>query len=123
MSHHDRDLKPEPRTRGVLGNIYRHLWLVKRLANSAEIDLDTALASGQLNQKDFAQMVTRCRASGCDGACALHLSKLRPGEQGEVPSFCAIYDALCCLKAPVREKAREAQELKQSLESKGLVIR
>lgn len=68
-----------------LGDMRRHFWLVQKMAQVQGLDLVGALARGDLDQADWAGMVTRCR--GCDGAeqCA----RIPPDEQpGALPGYC-----------------------------------
>lgn len=77
---------PDPaKSRKVLGDPFRHIWLTRKVAEGAGIDLDGALGSGDLTKQTYAAMVTRCRAAGCDRPCALHVQAGMP----DVPEFCA----------------------------------
>ncbi|WP_264210424.1 DUF6455 family protein [Leisingera thetidis] len=70
-----------------LGNIYRHLWLLRAVAEAAGADLDQAVRSGRLSGLDYARLVTSCRGAGCSKSCALWLSSRRGGGPA-VPDFC-----------------------------------
>ncbi|WP_291737706.1 DUF6455 family protein [Leisingera sp. F5] len=71
-----------------LGNIFRHLWLLRAVAKAAGVDLDHAVKTGQLNGLDYARMVTACRGAGCSQSCALWISTRRGGDTPAVPEFC-----------------------------------
>lgn len=80
-----------------LGSIFRHLWLLRAVAESAGIDLSAALHEGRLSGLEYARMVTSCRGAGCSNSCALWLSARQAGE-GAVPEFCPSADLLERLK-------------------------
>lgn len=71
-----------------LGQVHRHMWLTKEVAASIGLDLSAAMHSGQLDPRHYSQLVTQCRSSSCDNACALHVSALPGGRQDEVQGFC-----------------------------------
>ncbi|MFW8635255.1 DUF6455 family protein [Cribrihabitans pelagius] len=70
-----------------LGSIFRHLWLLKAVAESAGVDLSAALKDRRLSGLEYARMVTSCRGAGCSNRCALWLSAGQGGK-GTVPAFC-----------------------------------
>ncbi|MFY0309779.1 DUF6455 family protein [Leisingera sp. D0M16] len=74
-----------------LGNIFRHLWLLRAVAEAAGVDLDQEMRSGRLNGLDYARMVTACRGAGCSKTCALWISSRR-GDGPAVPDFCPSAD-------------------------------
>lgn len=76
-----------------LGNIFRHLWLLRAVAEAAGVDLDQAVKAGRLSGLDYARMVTSCRGAGCGKSCALWLPARRGGDTPAVPEFCASADA------------------------------
>lgn len=78
---------------GELGDIFRHLWLLRAVAAAAGADLSRAVAEGRLSPLAFSQMVTGCRGGGCSRACALWLSA-RSACAAAVPEFCAGAEAL-----------------------------
>ncbi|MFW8594560.1 DUF6455 family protein [Cribrihabitans neustonicus] len=84
-------------TGAPLGSIFRHLWLLKAVADSAGVDLGAALKDGRLNGLDYARMVTSCRGAGCSNSCALWLSSGQGGN-GAVPAFCPSAELLERLK-------------------------
>ena len=78
----------------VLGDPIRHIWLVRRMAEHAGVELAEAQFRGTLSQEAWAAMVTRCR--GCDAPedCARLLERRdfpRP------PDWCENRDALANL--------------------------
>jgi len=70
-----------------LGNIFRHLWLLRAVAEAAGVDLDQEMRAGHLSGLDYARMVTSCRGAGCSKSCALWLSSRRDSTPA-VPEFC-----------------------------------
>ncbi len=69
-----------------LGETTRHFWLAQRMAKLHDVDLVGAVGRGDLDQEDWARMVTRCR--GCDWTegCDRFLAR---GEAGEdLPEGC-----------------------------------
>ena len=49
-----------------LGRMMDHLWLVKRMGRSAQVDFVSAHADGTLSQQDWADIVRTCQ--GCSWA-------------------------------------------------------
>ncbi|UWQ34022.1 hypothetical protein K3555_05850 [Leisingera sp. M527] len=84
-----KDMDAEARS---LGNIFRHLWLLRAVAGAAGVDLDHAVKTGQLNGLDYARMVTACRGAGCSQSCALWISTRRDDGTPAVPEFCPTGD-------------------------------
>ncbi|WP_027258174.1 DUF6455 family protein [Leisingera aquimarina] len=80
-----KDMAAEARS---LGNIFRHLWLLRAVARAAGVDLDQAVKAGQLSCLDYARMVTSCRGAGCSKSCALWISARRDDDAPAVPEFC-----------------------------------
>ena len=83
-----------PREEKVLGNMYRHMWLTHEVARSVGVDLSASMHNGSLDPRRYSEIVTKCRASGCDRTCALHLSVLKNGKQKEVQDYCANKDLI-----------------------------
>lgn len=78
----------------VLGNPIRHIWLVRRMADVAGVDLAEEQSRGALTQEDWAAMVTRCRGCAHPGDCERHLDR---GDFSAPPDWCenrAAFDAL-----------------------------
>lgn len=72
-----------------LGQLKRHFWLAKQMAKTTGVDLASAREAGDLEQKDWAAMVHRCRSCSDPGRCARWLED--PGREigAEVPlAFC-----------------------------------
>ncbi|UWQ78080.1 DUF6455 family protein [Leisingera sp. S132] len=69
------------------GNIFRHLWLLRAVAEAAGVDLDASVKAGCLSGLDYARMVTSCRSAGCSKSCALWLSARRD-DTPAMPEFC-----------------------------------
>lgn len=76
-----------------LGEIEKHFWLTRSVARVLQINLSEALAKGYLTETGYAEMVTRCRASGCESACAQWLST-ESGCPREAPVHCANAECL-----------------------------
>lgn len=83
-----------PREEKGLGNMYRHMWLTHEVARSVGVDLSAAMHDRSLDPRRYSEIVTKCRASGCDRACALHLSTLKNGQQEQVQDYCANKDLI-----------------------------
>lgn len=81
-----------------LGDIFRHLWLLKAVAAAAGVDLDQAMRDGRLSGLDYARMVTACRGADCSKSCALWLSSRRAAAPA-VPEFCPSADAFKRLRS------------------------
>ncbi|MBT8154932.1 hypothetical protein KMP13_13775 [Epibacterium ulvae] len=88
MSSQKREADRETSRRYPLGQVHRHMWLTKEVAASVGVDLSAAMHSGQLDPRNYSNLVTQCRSSGCDNTCALHVSALPSGRQDEVQDFC-----------------------------------
>ncbi|MCG7493734.1 DUF6455 family protein [Thalassobius sp. Cn5-15] len=83
-----------------LGNLKRHFWLVKRMAKTTGVDLAAARDGGQLSQKDWAQMVSRCRTCSTPEACSRWLDSAALNGGAEVqPEYCENKDRLNSLKS------------------------
>ena len=75
----------------ALGNPALHMTLTSMAARNAGLDLNTALASGQLTANAHAKMITRCRSCPVAGTCEVQLA------QGVVPEGCPnaeVFEAL-----------------------------
>ncbi len=83
-------------TRVTLGDIERHFWLTRSVARCMGVNLSEAMSDGRLSPEEYAEMVTRCRASGCHLQCQEWLAGQL--EQAEAaPEHCpnaAIYNRL-----------------------------
>ena len=58
-----------------LGEITKHLWLVRRMARATGTDLTAAAHEGQISPQDWAQMVTNCRGCARAEKCAAQLGQ------------------------------------------------
>ncbi len=74
--------------RTSLGEIEKHFWLTRSVAQSLGISLTEAMAEGKLTPADYAQMVTRCRGAICDERCQIWLAA-QQGMAEKAPDFCA----------------------------------
>ncbi|MBE1284227.1 MAG: hypothetical protein GJ676_13025 [Rhodobacteraceae bacterium] len=88
-------------TRAQLGPIDRHFWLNRSVARSMGINFTEAIADGRLDAEGYAELLTRCRAGGCDRQCEHWLGCLH-GQVDDAPEHCANRDRLNALKAPDR---------------------
>ncbi|MDJ0860307.1 MAG: DUF6455 family protein [Dinoroseobacter sp.] len=66
-----------------LGNEVDHIWLVQRMAKTAQVDLVAAYEAGDLTQEDWAAMIESCRGCGWAEGCGEWLSV--PDQSAEVP--------------------------------------
>ena len=80
-----------------LGEFEKHFWLTRSVARCMKVSLSEAMAEGRLSADDYAQMVTRCRASGCSEACAHWLSS-QQSKAENAPEFCANATTLNALR-------------------------
>lgn len=79
-----------------LGDVSRHFWLTRSVARSMGISFSEAMADGRLSPEAYAALVTRCRAGGCQEACALWLAHQAGGAEA-APEHCvnaAVLNAL-----------------------------
>ena len=83
--------------RDILGEVEKHFWLTRSVSRSMGISLSEALAEGRLSPEGYAELVTRCRASGCDTQCANWLAQ-RQHPADTAPDFCANSETLNRLK-------------------------
>ncbi len=79
-----------------LGEIEKHFWLTRSVARCMGVSLTEAMAEGRLTPHDYAQMVTRCRGSGCDQHCQIWLAA-QQARAGAAPEFCANAELLNAL--------------------------
>lgn len=76
-----------------LGDIEKHFWLTRSVARCIGVSLSEAMATGQLTPQGYAELVTRCRASGCSEKCAQWLAA-RQRRADTAPEFCANAESL-----------------------------
>ncbi|CUH46073.1 DUF6455 family protein [Ruegeria atlantica] len=84
-------------TRDILGEVEKHFWLTRSVARCMDVSLTEAMAEGRLTTNGYAEIVTRCRASGCSDQCELWLSKQQV-KANSAPEFCANAETLNALK-------------------------
>lgn len=84
-------------TRDILGDVEKHFWLTRSVARCMNVSLTEAMAEGRLSSNGYAEIVTRCRASGCSGQCELWLSQ-QQSQANSAPEFCANAETLNALK-------------------------
>ncbi len=84
-------------TQSVLGDVEKHFWLTRSVARCMNVSLSEAMAEGRLTADQYAELVTRCRASHCSGQCAIWLSE-QQAEAQSAPEFCPNADLLNALK-------------------------
>ena len=71
-----------------LGDIERHFWLTRSIARVLNVNLSEAMAHGHLTETGYAEMVTNCRAAGCQHACE-HWLATETGCPETAPEHCA----------------------------------
>ncbi|MGR3322095.1 MAG: DUF6455 family protein [Pseudooceanicola sp.] len=73
-----------------LGDVQRHLFLVKRMARATGVDLAGALQQGRVTEADWAETVTRCRACTCADRCDAWLAEgeLNRTANETAPGYC-----------------------------------
>lgn len=69
-----------------LGNLSRHLHLVKRMARATGTALDTSVQDGQLSISDWADAITRCRGCARVAECENWLSEAELSLSGPRPA-------------------------------------
>ena len=79
--------------RAQLGAIDRHFWLNRSVARTMGINFSEAMAEGKLDAQGYAELLTRCRAGGCDKECELWLA-CQKGRVDAAPDHCVNADAL-----------------------------
>lgn len=72
----------------ALGRIEKHFWLTRSVARVMGVSLSEAMANGTLTETGYAEMVTRCRAGGCEAACQYWLAT-ETGRPARAPAPCA----------------------------------
>ncbi|WP_254451537.1 DUF6455 family protein [Ruegeria sp. HKCCA5763] len=80
-----------------LGEIEKHFWLTRSVSRCMGISLTEAMADGRLTPEGYSELVTRCRASNCEGQCALWLAEQQM-LANSAPDFCANANTLNGLK-------------------------
>lgn len=79
----------------TLGNPRRHFWLTIRTAQTAGIDLGSALIDGLITRDEYAGMIDLCRACNAVGPCTLALQAAEMvQERRPPPTFCVNADIL-----------------------------
>ena len=76
-----------------LGEIERHFWLTRSVARTLGVSLTRAMAEGRLTPAAYGEMISRCRAAGCDRLCEAWLAR-QTGAAKVAPGFCAHADLL-----------------------------
>ncbi len=87
-----------------LGEIERHFWLTRSVAKVVGVNLSEEMAIGSISPADYSEMVTRCRAGGCDEICQQWLAR-QTGRDVQAPPHCAHRDVLNQLR---RHRAKTA---------------
>jgi len=57
-----------------LGDTTQHYWLAQRMARLHGVDLTQASVDGEMDQAEWAEMVTRCRGCLWTQGCERHLA-------------------------------------------------
>ncbi|SMO64956.1 DUF6455 family protein [Ruegeria faecimaris] len=71
----------------VLGDVEKHFWLTRSVARCLKISLTEAMSDGRLSPDEYAEMVTRCRASDCHEKCTKWLAA-QQSDPRSAPGFC-----------------------------------
>ena len=73
----------------VLGNIRRHLNLVRRMGQATGVDLAAAMHEGRIDSADWSGMVTNCRGCSSAETCDHWLDRQAlSGVAAHAPSYC-----------------------------------
>ncbi|MCB1363363.1 MAG: hypothetical protein KDK02_04530 [Rhodobacteraceae bacterium] len=86
---------------GPLGRIERHFWLTRSVARVMGISLSDCMAEGLLSESGYGELITRCRASGCDTICEAWLAT-QTDRAERAPAHCANAEILDRLRPPAR---------------------
>ncbi|WP_371807909.1 DUF6455 family protein [Ruegeria sp. HKCCA0235A] len=81
----------------ALGEIEKHFWLTRSVSRCMGISMTEAMAEGRLSPEKYAELVTRCRAAGCDVQCEFWLAR-QQGTATTAPDFCPNAEILNGLK-------------------------
>lgn len=81
----------------ALGGIEKHFWLTRSVSRCMGISMTEAMADGRLSPEQYAELVTRCRAAGCDVQCEYWLAR-QQGPATTAPDFCPNAETLNGLK-------------------------
>lgn len=76
-----------------LGAIERHFWLTRSVARTLGVSLSEAMATGRLSARDYAAMVTSCRACTRREICEQWLAS-RQDRPSRAPAHCAHAETL-----------------------------
>lgn len=80
-----------------LGNPERHFWMTRSVARALGVSLGEAMATGKLTQKDYADLVTRCRQCCFVDTCETWLAN-NSLDATTAPDFCQHADLFEALK-------------------------
>ncbi len=70
-----------------LGDADRHFWINRSLARSLDVNLSEAMLEKDLTAKEYATLVTRCRACQHVDECVAWLASCSTGSD-RAPDFC-----------------------------------
>jgi len=72
-----------------LGDIHKHLHLVRRMGQATGVDLVAAHHDGVIDRSDWSEMVTNCRGCACAEACDRWLDQQAlKGGTARPPEYC-----------------------------------
>lgn len=84
-----------------LGAIEKHFWLTRSVARVMGLNLSECMADGRLSEAGYAEMITACRAGGCDTMCQGWLAT-QTDRPACAPGHCANAEMLNRLLAGTR---------------------
>ncbi|WP_179379116.1 DUF6455 family protein [Jannaschia marina] len=80
-----------------LGDVRRHLNLMRGMAAATGTDTEAAFAEGRLSHADWCEMLTRCRGCPSAESCKSWLAAPLPWPQ-PIPAACPNHDAFSALQ-------------------------
>lgn len=81
----------------VLGDPERHFWITRSVARTMGLSLSEEMARGRLSDRDYAQMVTRCRGCARTQDCEEWLASCQT-QARSAPPGCINAEALNALR-------------------------
>lgn len=75
------------------GKLSRHFWQTQGMARAVGVNLNSALKSGQLRRRDYAQTIAECCNCAHYQPCLSWLAR-NGAEATRPPAFCALSDLL-----------------------------
>ncbi|WP_299351901.1 DUF6455 family protein [uncultured Shimia sp.] len=88
-----------------LGDPARHFWMTRSVARAMGVSLSEAMAEGNLSQKAYADLVTRCRSCHFVHECEAWLGQ-QSHRADAAPACCQHADLFQALKHPTPPAGR-----------------